>query len=48
MRRARDFVITVDSVEKVRMFTRIYMTTFGLFPWDAVPELPAELILIPA
>ena len=48
MRRARDFVITVGGVEKVRIFTRIYMATFGLFPWDAVPELPAELILMPA
>ena len=48
MCRARDFVISVGGVAKVRVFTRIYLATFGLFPWDAVPELPAELIFMPA
>ena len=48
MQRARNFVITQGGVEKVRIFTRIYLATFGLFPWNSVPELPAELILMPA
>ncbi|KAI9375931.1 terpenoid cyclases/protein prenyltransferase alpha-alpha toroid [Aspergillus egyptiacus] len=48
MRRAREFILSVGGVAKVRIFTRIFLATFGLFPWNAVPELPAELILLPA
>ena len=48
LRQARIFVISIGGVEKVRIFTRIYLATFGLVPWDAVPELPSELILMPA
>ncbi|CAI7645548.1 unnamed protein product [Penicillium bialowiezense] len=47
MRKARQFIISAGGVAKVRIFTRIYLATFGLFPWDAVPELPAELIMMP-
>ena len=48
MCRAKDFVLSVGGVAKVRVFTRIYLATFGLFPWDTVPQLPVELILMPA
>ena len=48
MQRARKYVITQGGVEKVSIFTRIYLATFGLFPWNSVPEIPAELILMPA
>jgi squalene-hopene/tetraprenyl-beta-curcumene cyclase len=47
MRSARDFAITAGGVARVRIFTRIYLAMFGLFPWAAVPELPPELILLP-
>ncbi|MCJ1425341.1 hypothetical protein MMC29_003229 [Sticta canariensis] len=47
MRRAREFVLAAGGVSKVRMFTRLFLATFGLFPWDATPQLPAELILLP-
>jgi squalene-hopene/tetraprenyl-beta-curcumene cyclase len=46
--KARDFVIAAGGVAKVRIFTRIYLAMFGLFPWTVVPELPAELILVPS
>ena len=48
MQRACFFIRSVGGVAKVRIFTRIYLATFGLFPWKAVPELPAELILMPS
>ncbi|MCJ1468017.1 hypothetical protein MMC07_006643 [Pseudocyphellaria aurata] len=47
MRRAREFMLAHGGVAKVRVFTRFYLATFGLFPWDAVPQLPAELVLLP-
>lgn len=45
---ARNYILSAGGIAKVRIFTRIYLATFGLFPWKAVPELPAELILLPA
>lgn len=47
LRRARKYILSAGGAAKVRIFTRIYLATFGLFPWKAVPELPAELILLP-
>jgi squalene-hopene/tetraprenyl-beta-curcumene cyclase len=46
MQRAQQFILRAGGVAKVRMFTRIYFAQFGLFPWSAVPELPAEFILM--
>ncbi|KAE8141774.1 hypothetical protein BDV38DRAFT_295617 [Aspergillus pseudotamarii] len=48
MQRARAFVLNAGGVAKVRVFTRIFLATFGLFPWKAVPQLPVELILLPS
>ncbi|KAH7320702.1 terpenoid cyclases/protein prenyltransferase alpha-alpha toroid [Stachybotrys elegans] len=47
MLRSRDFMIKNGGVAKVRFFTRFFLATFGLFPWSAIPQLPAELILMP-
>ncbi|KAI1382457.1 terpenoid cyclases/protein prenyltransferase alpha-alpha toroid [Hypoxylon crocopeplum] len=47
MMRAKDFMIRNGGVAKVRFFTRFFLATFGLFPWVAIPQLPAELILFP-
>lgn len=47
MLRAREYILSVGGVAKVRVFTRIYLATFGLFPWSVVPQLPVELILMP-
>lgn len=48
MSRAQMFIIGAGGLAKVRVFTRIYFAQFGLFPWDAVPQLPAEFILMPS
>lgn len=45
--RAKSFMIRNGGVAKVRFFTRFFLATFGLFPWTAIPQLPAELILMP-
>lgn len=47
MEKARHFILQCGGVAKVRVFTRIYLAQFGLFPWDATPEVPAEFILLP-
>ncbi|KAK7913775.1 terpene cyclase [Apiospora marii] len=48
MLKARDFMIQSGGVAKARFFTRFFLATFGLFPWAAIPQIPAELILLPA
>ncbi|KAL8919629.1 MAG: hypothetical protein Q9208_006661 [Pyrenodesmia sp. 3 TL-2023] len=47
MLRARNFMIKNGGVAKVRFFTRFFLATFGLVPWSAIPQIPAELILMP-
>ncbi|RAL11209.1 terpene cyclase/mutase family protein [Aspergillus homomorphus CBS 101889] len=48
MQRARAFVLQAGGVAAVRVFTRIFLATFGLFPWNAVPQIPVELVLLPS
>ena len=45
--RAEAFILAGGGLEKMRVFTRIHFAMFGLFPWDAVPILPPELMLLP-
>ncbi|KAK8850780.1 squalene-hopene cyclase [Apiospora arundinis] len=47
MLKASDFMQANGGVAKVRFFTRFFLATFGLFPWTAIPQIPAELILLP-
>ena len=47
MLQAHDFMELHGGIARVRIFTRIYLATFGLFPWSAISEIPAELILMP-
>jgi squalene-hopene/tetraprenyl-beta-curcumene cyclase len=48
MRLAKKFILSVGGVAKVRIFTRIFFAQFGLFPWEAIPQMPAEFILLTA
>ena len=48
LRCAESFVRAAGGIERVRVFTRINLALFGLFPWDAVPAVPPEVILLPA
>ncbi|KAI9769734.1 MAG: hypothetical protein M1835_006663 [Candelina submexicana] len=45
---ARSFIRSAGGIAKVRVLTRIFFAQFGLIPWDAVPQLPAELALAPS
>lgn len=47
MLRAEHFIRAAGGIAKVRVFTRINLALFGLFPWDAVPTVPPEIILLP-
>ena len=47
LKRAEYYILKMGGLEKVRVFTRINFALFGLIPWDAIPALPPEVILLP-
>lgn len=47
--RARQYITSdAGGIRSVRVFTQIHLAHFGLWPWSAIPQLPAELILMPS
>src|ERR1700722_7190781 len=48
MRAAAAFARSAGGVERARVFTHIWLALFGAWPWSNVPELPPELMLLPA
>jgi squalene-hopene/tetraprenyl-beta-curcumene cyclase len=47
MRAACAFVRAAGGLERSRAFTRIWLALFGLWPWDELPALPPEIMLLP-
>ncbi len=47
MAKAAAFVREAGGLEAARVFTRLWMALFGLWPWDDLPALPPEVILLP-
>jgi squalene-hopene/tetraprenyl-beta-curcumene cyclase len=43
---ARRFCEERGGIGAARVFTRIWFALFGMWPWEAVPQLPAELALL--
>lgn len=47
LQRAREVILRLGGLERVNSFEKVYLALFGLYPWDQVPALPPELILLP-
>jgi squalene-hopene/tetraprenyl-beta-curcumene cyclase len=47
MRAAAGFVRSQGGLEQTRVFTHVWLALFGLWPWDQIPALPPEIILLP-
>lgn len=47
MARAAAFVRSSGGVAASRVFTRIWLALVGLHPWDQLPALPPEVVLLP-
>ncbi|MCU1616866.1 MAG: shc1 [Frankiales bacterium] len=45
--RAAEFVQGAGGIAATRVFTRIWLALFGLHPWERLPALPPEVILLP-
>lgn len=47
MTEAAAFVAQEGGIGASRVFTRIWLALFGLWPWDRLPVLPPELLYLP-
>ena len=43
---ARRFIEDSGGIGASRVFTRIWLSLFGLWSWDEIPQLPPELVLM--
>ncbi len=48
MARAATYVREHGGVRATRVFTRIWLALFGLWPWAKLPVLPPEMMLLPS
>jgi len=46
MLKARQVALSLGGVPRMNTFSRLYLALLGLFPWDYVPTIPCEVILI--
>lgn len=47
MRAAARFVREQGGIERARVFTHVWLALFGLWPWERVPALAPEIVLLP-
>lgn len=45
--RAREFIHAHGGLARAQVFTRAYLAYFGQFPWQGLPAMPVELMLLP-
>ncbi len=46
MLHAREVALNLGGVPRMNTFSKLYLALLGLFPWDYVPTIPCEVILI--
>ena len=47
LRRSRAMILRLGGLERINSFEKTYLALFGLYPWDQVPALPPEVVLLP-
>jgi squalene-hopene/tetraprenyl-beta-curcumene cyclase len=45
--RARDYIWSQGGVPRSRVFTKCFLALLGQWPWQRIPRVPPELILLP-
>ncbi len=46
MLRAREVALNLGGVPRMNTFSKLYLALLGLFPWEYVPTIPCEVLLI--
>ena len=44
---AKEAVLRLGGLERINSFEKTYLALLGLYPWNQVPALPAEIIFLP-
>ena len=44
--RAREVAMNLGGVPRMNTFSKLYLALLGLFPWEYVPTIPCEVLLI--
>jgi squalene-hopene/tetraprenyl-beta-curcumene cyclase len=47
MQRAHAVIRRMGGLANARVFTKIWLALFGVYPWDGIPSLPPEMIYFP-
>jgi squalene-hopene/tetraprenyl-beta-curcumene cyclase len=48
MRRAREAILARGGAANSNVFTRAMLALYGILPWQSVPVMPVEIMLLPA
>jgi len=48
MRGALQAILAQGGLAEARVFTKIWLALFGVYPWDGVPSMPPELVRLPS
>ena len=46
MLRARQTALSLGGIPRLNTFSKLYLAVLGLFPWEYVPTIPSEVMLI--
>jgi squalene-hopene/tetraprenyl-beta-curcumene cyclase len=46
MLKAREMALSLGGVPRMNTFSKLYLALIGLYPWEYVPTIPCEVILI--
>ncbi|MDZ7836790.1 MAG: hypothetical protein U5N58_01990 [Actinomycetota bacterium] len=47
MSRAKKFILDQGGIETANTYTKIILALFGQYSWNAIPEIPPEIIYLP-
>src|SRR5664280_241151 len=46
MLRARELALSLGGIPRMNTFSKLYLALLGLFPWEYVPTIPCEVLLL--
>lgn len=47
LKKTQQVILQLGGLERINSFEKVYLALFGLYPWDQVPALPPEILLLP-
>jgi len=48
LRHALRMILDQGGLVEARVFTKMWLALFGVYPWDGVPSMPPELVRLPS